>query len=302
MHSEYAVEPEAIAASWETFKDLIDRFGADKGRLISDFPGGKWKGNVMEAAKAADIGEAKISTIEVYLQDRSKFANFGRNYDFKHSWINNTLREHGNKPFRAIICVSNAINCDEAVHPGSCMEKNPFIDTPRSRLVERTPDKIAESLLTIAKMAKEIDMVDPYFSIKCDIEPNQDYFSPLKELILKLEKAAVSPKLIRVHYSKCKQPVDNIGTENIKKFLPKGYRLKLYRWKQIKGGEHFHDRYFLTDIGGIFVGAGLSATKSAQTANFLLLDYCHSQELRSRFSAGANVYKQVGKHIRIDSD
>ena len=37
MLSEYAVEPAAIGADWSTFKDLIDRFGADRcenGRAI----------------------------------------------------------------------------------------------------------------------------------------------------------------------------------------------------------------------------------------------------------------------------
>ena len=38
MLSEYAVNPAAIGADWSTFKDLIDRFGADKGRLVSRLP------------------------------------------------------------------------------------------------------------------------------------------------------------------------------------------------------------------------------------------------------------------------
>lgn len=42
MLSEYAVEPAAIGADWRTFKDLIDRFGADRGRLISRLPV-KWE-------------------------------------------------------------------------------------------------------------------------------------------------------------------------------------------------------------------------------------------------------------------
>jgi len=50
MLSEYAVEPAAIGADWRTFKDLIDRFGADKGRLISRLPT-KWEKKVIEAAK-----------------------------------------------------------------------------------------------------------------------------------------------------------------------------------------------------------------------------------------------------------
>jgi hypothetical protein len=42
MLYEYAVEPRAIGSNWETFRYVIEKFGFDKGRLISDFPHSKW--------------------------------------------------------------------------------------------------------------------------------------------------------------------------------------------------------------------------------------------------------------------
>lgn len=41
MLFEYAVEPQAIGSSWQTFLYLIEKFGFDRGRLISRLPG-KW--------------------------------------------------------------------------------------------------------------------------------------------------------------------------------------------------------------------------------------------------------------------
>jgi hypothetical protein len=38
MMYEYAVEPQAIGTNWQTFRYVIEKFGFDKGRLISEFP------------------------------------------------------------------------------------------------------------------------------------------------------------------------------------------------------------------------------------------------------------------------
>ena len=37
MLFEYAVEPRAIGSNWKDFKYLIEKFGFDRGRLISRF-------------------------------------------------------------------------------------------------------------------------------------------------------------------------------------------------------------------------------------------------------------------------
>src|SRR5690606_17123364 len=66
--------------------------------------------------------------------------------------------------------------------------------------------------------------------------------------------------------------------------LPQGYCLELYQWSEVAGGEDLHDRFFLTDVGGIMIGAGLSAGGPTETATFTLLDVDHAQRLRGRFS------------------
>jgi hypothetical protein len=37
MFFEYAVEPHAIGSNWQNFRYLIEKFGFDRGRLISQF-------------------------------------------------------------------------------------------------------------------------------------------------------------------------------------------------------------------------------------------------------------------------
>ena len=49
--------------------------------------------------------------------------------------------------------------------------------------------------------------------------------------------------------------------------------LTIYCWRQKKRGEDFHDRFLLTDKGGIGIGAGFSADGAHQTANMHLMSY-----------------------------
>jgi len=61
MLFEYAVEPQAIGSSWQTFLYLIEKFGFDRGRLISRLPG-KWEKKVIQAAKEADGKHCRAPT------------------------------------------------------------------------------------------------------------------------------------------------------------------------------------------------------------------------------------------------
>ena len=62
MLSEYAVEPAAIGADWKTFLFLIEKFGVDKGRLISRLPN-KWEKKVIQEAKASGVPDIRMASI-----------------------------------------------------------------------------------------------------------------------------------------------------------------------------------------------------------------------------------------------
>ncbi|WP_299627606.1 hypothetical protein [uncultured Tateyamaria sp.] len=304
MLSEYAVEPAAIGTDWNTFRYLIEKFGADKGRLISRFPN-KWEKKVIQAAKDAGLSEVKLASVVERLHGaKHKVVSFNRTYDHETSWVDNAIREHGHRPFRAIVCGEGAVTCAEALAPDDCFDENAFFNAPISRDVARTSDDIADALLLIALVAGEIDIVDPYF----DLRPAKgNYTGPLTSLLGKLAAATPTPKVIKVHFrSHDSRPPPNILAQNapalINGILPQGYSLELYEWTEVPGGEDLHDRFFLTDVGGLMVGAGLAAAGPGETATFTLLDNTHAQQLRSRFSANSTVYTRVGSAVRVDAN
>ena len=101
------------------------------------------------------------------------------------------------------------------------------------------------------------------------------------------------------------KPPDNILLRDAprltKGVIPAGFILQLYEWDEIPDSEDFHDRFFLTDTGGLMIGAGLSAEGSTETTTFTLLDDSHAQALRCRFAANSTVYARVGSAVQVDS-
>lgn len=304
MLSEYAVDPAAIGADWRTFKDLIDRFGADKGRLISRLPA-KWEKKVIQAAKDACVPEIRMASIVERLNhSKHKVVDFNRAFDHEADWINNVLREHGTRPFKAIICGAGKAACAETMEPDDCSDAHPLFRATTSGDVIRTADQIADALHTMTSVSKEVDIVDPYF----DLRPTKgNYLATLVSLLARLAGAPGKAKAIRVHFRDHNtRPSAEIlardGSAQLKGLLPPGYRIELYAWSEKHGGEDFHDRYVLTDLGGIMIGAGLSADGPEESAAFTLLNFEHAQGLRSRFSDGSTVYARVGSAVRIRDD
>ncbi len=304
MHAEYAVEPAAIGADWETFRYLIDKFGLDKGRLISRMPK-EWEATVVQAAKEAGITEIKLASIVERLRTGRKIRlfDFHREYRSEKTWIENAVREHAARPFHAIIYAGATAPCANALAPDQCDEENGLFIAPISRAVARSADALADALLLLAVAAREIDIVDPYF----DLRPGKGHFiGTLASLLAKLEASGSWAKVIRIHFRThdSRPPGDLLLRDtprHTQGIIPTGYVLELNEWSEIQGGEDFHDRYFLTDAGGITIGAGLSADGAAETTTFTLLDDRHAQTVRARFSAKATAYTRVGSAVRIDS-
>lgn len=240
MLAEYAVEPAAIGSDWRTFKDLIDRFGADKGRLISRFPT-KWEKKVIQAAKDSGVPDIRIASIIQRLQDsKQKIADFNRSYVHDADWISNAIREHRITPFKAIICGASGLPCAEAIQPDDCTDGNLLFSAATSRSVTRTADEIADALYMIAAVSEAVDIVDPFF----DLRSTKGYLAPLASLLARLARGPGQPKVIRIHFRDhdARPPAAVLardGSAQVRGMLPPGYSLELYAWSEIPGGRIF---------------------------------------------------------------
>jgi hypothetical protein len=106
MLYEYAVEPQAVGESWETFRYVIEKFGFDRGRLISKFPRNRFD-EVLIAVKDFRPVE-KLRVIEALnIAKQNKVVGCSRPYDLARVWLHNALKQRPVVPFRAVISKEN---------------------------------------------------------------------------------------------------------------------------------------------------------------------------------------------------
>lgn len=304
MHSEYAVEPTAIGSDWPTFKYLIEKFSFDEGRLISRLPS-KWEKKVIAAAKDANLSDVQILSIIERLKSTKKARVFdlGRKIENGEDWIDCVLREHAHRPFRGIICKKKPTGCAEALTPDNCDDDNPLFKVSRSRDVNRVADEISAALFFLLAPATEIDVVDPFF----DLRPSKgDFLGPIAALLAKLSTAGFSNKTLRIHYrTHNSRPPDHMVAKDAPDLtaglIPPGFKLQLFEWAEIEGGKDLHDRFFLTNFGGIQIGIGPAAAAEGKDTTFTLLDDDHAQNWRLRFEPNATIYNRIGRIVEIDS-
>ncbi len=306
MYKEYAVEPAAIGSNWETFRYLIEKFGFQEGRLVSRFPA-KWERLVIEAAKMADVGDIALKRIieKLRKEKKIKIINSGREYDSNlGSWIANARTAHIVKPFHAIIAQGSHEE-DKIVAPEYLEESHPLMIARRDRNVPRTSKKLAEAFLPLLLSASEVDIVDPFFDLQ-----NSKYKNFLSLLLSSMYDSRKNKKEnlpIRIHFRMDGgEPREQFLLQNAHKWvrgwIPEGFELHLYEWRQKPGGEDFHARLLLCDCGGLGVDAGFAAVGRHESTIITLLDYQHVQELRGNFAVGATVYDKVGNAVRIKSN
>lgn len=301
MHYEYAVEPRAIAASWETFRYLIEKFGFDKGRLISQFPKG-WFREVYDAAGHFAPVQKKRIEEALRLAKGSKVARFPRAYDgAAGDWLHNALTEHATTPFRAIIATENP-SADECVLvTDDVEERHLLMNVPRDCEVERDAPSLAAAMTLMMRFGSRILFVDPFY------DPFSGRYKSTMRECLNVVKALNPGAVCEIHHRHHDDNPSAADFEREAKILfenviPAGMTVTIYRWREKNGGADFHARYLLTDKGGIRVDAGFSAEGDHQTTDMALMDFDLSQTKMGALERDADVYELVEPVLQIASN
>jgi len=125
------------------------------------------------------------------------------------------------------------------------------------------------------RLADVIVFVDPYF------RPARVANRRPLEAFLRAAVHARSTKMparVEVHTSLSE---DRCGTreyfehqcqQNLPRCIPEGARLAVLRLRERPGGQQLHNRYILTDVGGLVFGAGLDEGAAGETDDVSLMD------------------------------
>ena len=298
MFHEYAVEPRAIGSSWEAFRYIIEKFGFDRGRLISEYPK-PWLREVYDAGLGLPPVEKKRIEEKLIQAKRNKLVRFVRPYDREAGdWLFNAIARQADMPFHAIIATANPDAHDAVLVSADLDELNPLMTVPHDCAIARDAASLSAAMDLLLRCSHEILFVDPYY------DPfNARYQRTLRACLNIVHEG--NPKAVcEIHHIEHKlcAPVEGIekaGELKFKGVIPDGMTVSIFRWKEKDGGEDFHARYLLTDRGGIRIDAGFSAEGKHQTTDFGLMDFDLSQTRRAALARDSDVYELVEPVLKI---
>ncbi len=276
MIHEYALEPELVA-TWgnrHEFRYFIENFGLGQPRIVSRYPK-PWKRLVWEAFRSDDEFEkTRMTELLVRLSERMVHR---RNYvwESQRTWLENAHNEHARFPFHAVLARANSTNHPSTLVAEELGAATPLWAAPRGVTIARSAVEMAAAVVDMLRIADIVIFVDPYF------RPGRiENRRPLEAFLSAVLNARPldMPTRIEVHTS---LDEDRSGTRayfedqcrrNLPRCVPDGMRLILSRLRERPGGQRLHNRYILTDVGGLIFGGGLDEGAAGEIDDVTLMD------------------------------
>ncbi len=260
MLKEFALEPEAIA-TWASFKDLIEKFGVSKGRVIATFPR-KWQRAVLRAAReqARDVERTRI---EEKLRRLEGLVLLNRNRpsgDGTLPWLDRVLVEHARLPFDGIIVRERQKPHSEVLTTDEVDDDPPLFQATGQKHIRRTADEIVDCMALLVSCAHTIKLVDPHFKAN---EPR--WKRPLRRLLNLLRDQCRTGISIEVHRANSALPANirSYFESAIPRMLPPGVDLSVHLHPE----QTLHNRFILTERGGASYQTGLDDNKEGRSTN-----------------------------------
>ena len=276
MIYEYALEPELVA-TWTDRRDyryFMQSFGLGQGRVVSRYPK-RWKRLVWNAfADTDDFARTRLEELLKRLSERMVHRSNIHWEANSVSWLENAEREHERRPFHAIVARTNPKNHAYVLTESDIDEDSAARwKVNRGCLVARSAEAMADAVASLLRCSSDVIFVDPNFG------PERPRFLRPFEVFLErmvCQRPGGAPKRIEVHTA-----AKGTGTEEffrgecetrLRRCVPEGMRVLIRRLNQKPGGEKLHNRYILTNLGGVSFGIGLDDGADGETDDITLMD------------------------------
>jgi hypothetical protein len=310
MLHEYAVEPELVG-SWcdrTSGRYFFDKFGLGSPRIMSRYPRKRWKKLVWEAwKKRSSYDDSARKRMEELIQRLSEVVVMRRDAIWRpdRTWLDNAVEEHERIPFHAIVARSNPSAHPKVLVADTLDERPALWNKPHGMLVSRTADGISDSVRDMLRAACKIVFVDPYFSPS----PDRGYVEVLAACLRSCLKQRIpdTPPRIRIFTSNGSER--DRGCEprffesecrgRLPARLPSGQRVTISCLKERFKGERLHNRYILTELGGVSLGAGLDERSGAATDDIFVLTRELYEKRWQQYVREPRAFDQPGTEIVV---
>jgi hypothetical protein len=280
MIHEYALEPELVA-TWSDRRDgryFIEKFGVGSPRIVSRFPK-RWKRMVWDAYAGGDDLDRKRLIEVVSRLSEVMVKRPDAPWDQEATWLENAEGEHARVPFHAILARANPRACGQVLAADDLDDDTYLWKCPTGQIVPRSASAMASAVAGILRTARVVVLVDPYFGPE-----SGRHRRPLQAFLRALVNSRSSgpPARVEVHCSFKSEATEEFFRSEcetrLPQIVPAGLEITLFRLRERAGGESLHNRYILTDIGGVSFGFGLDEGDEGATDDLQLLDRVQYEE------------------------
>jgi hypothetical protein len=284
----FALQPKVVArwARREEFRFIHDKFGFGTPRVLLELPAfSKWKKEVYKAANEIELSPQEMlhlaELFRIFAEHRSRRSDSV--YDGVVEWLVNAEAEYERRPFAGIVASDNP-----RLHPGVVVADHLGISATAwtcevGAVVSRTPAALAAAVSAMLGNCRAVHLVDPNFG-----PGNARHRRVLEALVHAIAAQGRFPDVIRVHSSIVRAPLTYFEEEASKMGtrLPAGILIEFVRHKAKPGGEKLHNRYILTDLGGVSLGTGLDDGDEGETDDVQLLSRAQYERRWSQYVVG----------------
>jgi len=297
MFYEYAIDP-AILSDLERCKAFFNGFQSKSHHLISDSPK-NWSNYARQQIDAIPHELCKPvmkKTLKKHLKDLLD-KNLIRNRIVSSklsNWDDFSAEEHQTYPFSAILGMTSKSK------PVLCYEfDNLLFESPEcwhgknQCHVEREASAIVDKIMPLLVLSKQIHLVDRIFTF---IRPKWGYYESLiKELIKRAPQCNFGKGIfvINIHSSDKYGNLYAHANKNLLPILPDGITINVHQWPY----NEMHDRFIITDVGGVQIGHGLDemTENNAKQALMTVLDNHTLKFERRKISGKPEVKFSISK-------
>lgn len=251
MIKEFALDPDVLS-TWQTFRYFIEKFGVGQGRLIAQFPK-NWKELVYDAARkvSRDV-ELKRITERLSQVGPDVLLRKGRpGGDAAKAWFDRAVVEHIRDPFAGIIATANPAARNDVLLQADVHDLEPRFHVSTQVQIPRTAANVVACADVFLRYGRTIKWVDYMIDLT---KPR--FQRPFAEAI-RIAAAGGGPVSIEVHRD-CGNATQranfvHLFQEAFGRFRRGGVTLSLYLHPE----QTMHDRFILSEFGGLSVGHGL---------------------------------------------
>lgn len=290
MIYEYALDP-ILVVNWAIggHGRVVGQFGMDQRRIVSDYPK-DWVGEVYGAFyKHFGYDDSSLEfqnaqpELQSYVQWLSEFTvQRGVKRAAEHTWLQGAVAEHSRRPFHAIMTTTgDGVECHEVITPEALDNlRDSRWYLPTITATKKSADDLAAAMEPMLRKEKYIVLVDPYFDAS-DVRYQASFSalvraacgargggSGLPELVvmtgIEQKHKSHEGEFTREAMTRVADDLRVKAQRELPKFLPTGMSVSFYCLKHPDAGDPLHNRYVLTDIGGVIAPYGLAEYKRGE--------------------------------------